>query len=105
MDLIIKMLCDILFDVGTTAGTSHRLPKPLRICLLYTSVRRLLGEKGRVYIPIPANESGEGKVTIAAGERFIELSAVTDEQEAIPTGTQGRIIDVRGDVVAVEKDK
>ena len=56
-------------------------------------VRRLLGEKGRVYIPIPANESGEGKVTIAAGERFIELSAVTDEQEAIPTGTQVRIID------------
>ena len=68
-------------------------------------VRRLLGEKGRGYIPIPANESGEGKVTIAAGERFIELSAVTDEQEAIPTGTQVRIIDVRGDVVAVEKDK
>lgn len=36
MDLIIKMLCDILFDVGTTAGTSHRLPKPLRIicCVL-----------------------------------------------------------------------
>ena len=72
-------------------------------------VRRLLGEKGRVYIPIPANESGEGKVTIAAGERFIELSAVTDEQDTIPTGTQGRIIDVPGavygDVVAVEKDK
>ena len=68
-------------------------------------VRRLLGEKGRVYIPIPANASGEGKVTIAAGERFIELSAVTDEQEAIPTGTQVRIMDVRGDVVAVEKDK
>ena len=64
-------------------------------------VRRLLGEKGRVYIPIPANESGEGKVTIAAGER----SAVTDEQDTIPTGTQVRIIDVRGDVVAVEKDK
>lgn len=36
MDLIIEVLCDILFDAGTTAGTSHRLPKPLRIicCLL-----------------------------------------------------------------------
>lgn len=67
-------------------------------------IRKMLGEKGRVYIPIPANESGEGKVTIAAGERFIELSAVTDGNEAIPTGTQVRIIDVRGDVVAVEKD-
>lgn len=25
------MLCDILFDTGTVAGTSPRLPKPLRI--------------------------------------------------------------------------
>lgn len=39
MDLIIKMLCDILFDVGTTTGTSHRLPKTLRIiCCVLTSL-------------------------------------------------------------------
>ena len=25
------MLCDILFDTGMAAGTSHTLPKPLRI--------------------------------------------------------------------------
>lgn len=25
------MLCDILFDAGTVAGTSPRLPRPLRI--------------------------------------------------------------------------
>lgn len=30
-DLIIEVLCDILFDTGTAASTSHRLPKPLRI--------------------------------------------------------------------------
>lgn len=36
MDLIIEVLCDILFDAGTAASTSHRLPKPLRIiyCVL-----------------------------------------------------------------------
>ena len=36
MDLIIELLCDILFDVGIAASTSHRLPKPLRIicCVL-----------------------------------------------------------------------
>lgn len=30
------MLCDILFDAGIAASTSHRLPKPLRIicCVL-----------------------------------------------------------------------
>ena len=30
-DLIIEVLCDILFDTETAASTSHRLPKPLRI--------------------------------------------------------------------------
>lgn len=39
MDLIIEVLCDILFDAGTAAGTSHRLPKPLRIiCCALTSI-------------------------------------------------------------------
>lgn|GEM_PF-338783 len=30
-DLIIEVLCDILFDTGTATSTSHRMPKPLRI--------------------------------------------------------------------------
>ncbi len=39
MDLIIEVLCDILFDAGIAASTSHRLPKPLRIiCSVLTSL-------------------------------------------------------------------
>lgn len=39
MDIIIEMLCDILFDAGIAASTSHRLPKPLRIiCCVLTSL-------------------------------------------------------------------
>lgn len=39
MDLIIEVLCDILFDVGIAASTNHRLPKPLRIiCCVLTSL-------------------------------------------------------------------
>ena len=39
MDIIIEMLCDILFDAGITASTSRRLPKPLRIiCCVLTSI-------------------------------------------------------------------
>lgn len=39
MDLVIEMLCDILFDAGIAASTSHRLPKPLRIiCCVLTSL-------------------------------------------------------------------
>lgn len=39
MNLIIEMLCDILFDAGIAASTSQRLPKPLRIiCCVLTSL-------------------------------------------------------------------
>lgn len=39
MDTIIEILCDILFDAGIAASTSHRLPKPLRIiCCVLTSL-------------------------------------------------------------------
>lgn len=39
MDIIIEMLCDILFDAGIAASTSRRLPKPLRIiCCVLTSL-------------------------------------------------------------------
>ncbi len=67
-------------------------------------LKKLLGEKGSVYIPIPPLGQGQGKVTVTSGERFIELSAVTDEQTTIPTGTAIRVTDIRGDVLVVEKD-
>ena len=39
MNLIIEVLCDILFDAGIAASTSRRLPKPLRIiCCVLTSL-------------------------------------------------------------------
>ena len=39
MDLIIEVLCDILFDAGIAASTNQRLPKPLRmICCVLTSL-------------------------------------------------------------------
>lgn len=67
-------------------------------------MKRLLGEKASVYIPIPQNGEGQGKVTVSAGERYTEFSAVTDSEALIPTGTQVRIIDIRGDLLVVEKD-
>lgn len=39
MDFITELLCDILFDAGMAASTSHRLPKQLRIiCCVLTSL-------------------------------------------------------------------
>lgn len=67
-------------------------------------MKKLLGEKGSVYIPVPAGESGQGKITVNSGERYVEFSAITEDEKAIPTGTQVRIVDIRGELLVVEKD-
>lgn len=43
MDTLIEILCDILFDAGIAASTSHKLPKPIRmICCALTSLAFLV---------------------------------------------------------------
>lgn len=43
MDMLIEILCDILFDAGIAASTSHKLPKPIRIiCCVLTSLAFLV---------------------------------------------------------------
>ncbi len=67
------------------------------------SLRNALGLTARVYIPIPADGRGEGKVNLTLQERFVEVNAIT-EGEAIPTGAFVRVVDVRADVLVVEKE-
>lgn len=45
-----------------------------------------LGKYGKVYIPIPANRNGTGKVSVEFGGRLMELDAVTDG-DILPTET------------------
>lgn len=68
------------------------------------NVKNLLGESGTVYIPIPEKGKGTGKINISCGERFMEYDAVTEEQEALKTGTPVRVVDIiAGSTLVVEK--
>ncbi|HWR22433.1 MAG TPA: hypothetical protein VN366_03060 [Feifaniaceae bacterium] len=67
------------------------------------SLKNALGLTARVYIPIPAGGKGEGKVNLTLQERFVEVNAIT-EGKAIPTGAFVRVVDVRADVLVVEKE-
>ncbi len=68
------------------------------------NVRNLLGANGTVYLVIPANGKGRGKVNVSSGERLVEYDAMTDGNETLPDGTQIRVIDIRSDnVLVVEK--
>jgi hypothetical protein len=58
----------------------------------------------RVYIPIPGARRGEGKVTLVLQGSFVELGAVTDEPEQIPSGTAVVVVGVAEGVLVVSSD-
>ena len=63
-----------------------------------------VGETARVYIPIPADGKGEGKVTMQLQGRFIECSAMTLENRMLATGEIVLVTDVRNELLVVEPD-
>ncbi|MBQ8799504.1 MAG: NfeD-like protein [Lachnospiraceae bacterium] len=67
-------------------------------------IKSMVGETAQVYLTVlPSGESG-GKVTLSSTSRFAEVDAITEGAQPIPSGSRVRIVDVRGDVVVVEKD-
>jgi hypothetical protein len=50
-------------------------------------IKNALNKTGSVYIPVPANRSGKGKVQIKVQHSLREMDVVTDEEQIIPTGT------------------
>ena len=54
----------------------------------------LCGKTGSVYLSIPANRAGTGKVVINSGDETREVKAMADE--ALPTGTPVRVVSVPG---------
>ena len=57
---------------------------------------RAVGQSGKVYLTVPAEGSGLGKVHVSVQERLIEAPAIT-RHEAIPTGAAVLVVDVDED--------
>ena len=53
-----------------------------------------IGEVGEVYLKIPPLREGFGKINVLIQERFVEVNAVTDDENTINTGEKVRIIDM-----------
>jgi hypothetical protein len=63
-----------------------------------------LGQTGTVYIRIPGNEKGIGKINVTVQERLCEFDAVTENGEELKTGERIYVTDIRADnVLVVEK--
>ena len=67
--------------------------------------RNAIGTSGKVQLTIPPSRSGEGKVHLMLQGSYVERNAVTDESEAIPTGSEVVVIGISGQTDLVVKRK
>lgn len=51
-----------------------------------------IGKVGTVYIPIPADMKGSGKINLTIQERFVEIDAVTNADRRLATGESVRVV-------------
>lgn len=56
---------------------------------------------GTVYLRIPANEGGTGKIQIELQGALKEIDAISYEKQLIPTGTSIRVVDIIDDETMV----
>ena len=64
-----------------------------------------VGISGDVYLTIPADRSGVGKVHVPVQNRIVEFQALTPHNDALPTGSRILVVDVVGpDTVVVVPD-
>lgn len=65
---------------------------------------KLVGMKATVYVSVPAQRSGRGKITLTAQGKFMELDAVTDG-ERLSVDEQVTILSYTDDFAVVERVK
>ncbi len=85
----------------------------LAIGLMFYTARRLqesgnlrfsnaVGKSAQVYIPVPANREGRGKVMVLIQERLVEAEAITDSETKLKTGETVQVIANIGSTLIVK---
>lgn len=67
--------------------------------------RNAIGASGTVYLAIPAERGGRGKVNVMLQGAFVERDAVTDEDAPLPYGTEVVVVGVSGENTLVVSKK
>ena len=66
------------------------------------SLKNAIGLSGSVYLAVPPQREGRGKVNITLQGRYSEYEAITDEEEKIPTGASVIVTGISGGVLIVK---
>ena len=84
LSLVIALAAAVgaLFGVAYLMRSLHRLKADGTV-----RIERAVGQNGTVYLTIPAQKAGVGKVTLTVQNRTVEYQAVTPHQQ-LPTGSK-----------------
>ena len=102
----------LILLISTAAG----LLAMLLIGLMFYSIRRMevsgnlqysnaIGKEAEVYLPIPAQRAGKGKVMVTVQQRLIEADAITEEDQKLMTGEMVYISGHIGNTLIVNKQR
>ncbi|MEX6688894.1 hypothetical protein QTN47_15405 [Danxiaibacter flavus] len=59
-----------------------------------TELKNAVGQVAKVYLNIPGGRTGTGKVHVTIQSALKELDAITDDGDALPTGSNAKVIAV-----------
>lgn len=64
---------------------------------------KLVGQRATVYVSVPPQRSGRGKITLNAQGRFMELDAVTDSDERLAVDEIVEIVSTENECTVVKR--
>ena len=64
---------------------------------------KLVGQSATVYVSIPESRKGRGKIVLTAQDTYLEVDAMTDDEERIPVDTRVKIVEYNEDFALVER--
>lgn len=99
--ILLAVLCGIaaLFGIAYLMKAVMKLQSSGNI-----QIGAAVGKTGEVYIPIPANGQGRGKINLTLQDRFIEVDAITRAEETLKTGETVRVVSTdEAGLVVVER--
>ncbi|NJN26306.1 MAG: hypothetical protein HC819_10175 [Cyclobacteriaceae bacterium] len=57
-------------------------------------IERAIGRSGDVYLRVPANRAGHGKVMVEIQGTLREMEAITDDEKDLPTGSVALVLEI-----------
>ena len=100
----LSVIIAVLAGAAAMAAVALAMKAMLKLqCNGVVQYDKLAGMRAKVYVTVPAARSGRGKITLTAQGKFMELDAITDEEEKISVDEPVEIITTDDECAVVKR--